>query len=121
MRRNRIFLLLALTLWPQIAAAAPFCVETRGIHPQCHFFDATECRRRSIQLSGVCTANLTEITLLPGIGKYCLVYSNRTALCSYADRGSCDSDALRNGGVCIDNRPQGKQKDLYRLDPNLKY
>ena len=103
------------------AAAAPFCLEARGLTPQCIYYDAAECRKRSFQLAGVCTANLNELTLPAGTGVFCLVNSNRVTQCIYRDRASCENVAGKMNAVCIDNATVGTQPDPYRQDPNRRY
>lgn len=101
--------------------AAPFCVTKQGLPLDCNYYDAVQCRNRAQQLSAVCTVNEAEITLQPGIGKYCVVNSSRVSMCSYTDRTTCDSDAMRSGGVCVDFPGKKVQPNPYDIDPNSKY
>ncbi len=101
--------------------AAPFCVEVQGLPKECNYYDAIQCRNRAAQAAGVCTANAAELQLQPGTGKYCLVDSNRVSMCRYADRTSCENDAIRQGAVCIEFPSGDVQPNPYRLEPNSKY
>ncbi len=111
----------AIILYAPALHAAPFCVEKQGMPAECNFYDAVECRKRSEQVSGVCSVNPAEIRLQPGVGKYCVVDSNHVSMCQYADRTSCDNDAVRYGAVCIEYPSADVQPNPYRIDPNSKY
>jgi hypothetical protein len=91
------------------------------LYAECSYYDARECRKRAAQLAGVCAANPDELKLQPGVGKYCLVQSSRVSMCNYADRTSCDNEAVRQGAVCVEFPSGGVQPNPYRLDPNSKY
>ena len=113
---------LLLVIMPGCLQAAPFCVSIQGVPPLCHYYDATQCQRRSYELSGICTANPDEFVVLSGSGAYCVVNSNHYAACAYSDRATCEREAYVSGAVCIDNTASlGKQPDLYRLDPNRSF
>jgi hypothetical protein len=101
---------------PPIALAAPFCVQTQAIPPQCIFVDAGSCNERATQLGGTCTINPGEVHVSAGLGHYCLLTSSRVSDCIYADRGACESEAQHQHGVCIDapNRPESPRADPYR-------
>ena len=117
----RFILITSLITLPLCAQASPFCVQVRGIFPDCSYVDAVQCRKRALQLSGLCVTNPAELTV-PASGKrYCLVDSSRTFQCAYPDYASCDRDAEREGGVCVDSLMYGTQPDPYGQDPNRKY
>ncbi len=101
---------------PVAALAAPFCVQTTAIPPQCIFVDAASCNQRATQMGGTCTANPAELHISPGLGHYCLLTSGRASACIYADRGTCDAEAEHQQGVCIEapSRPESPRLDPYR-------
>jgi hypothetical protein len=104
------------------AHASPFCVQLQGgIAPECIYDDAVLCRQRADQLSGLCVANPKEFKTLTGIGKYCLVDSNRISQCNYTDRSTCATDAQRAGGVCLDATGSTLDQNPYEKDPNVNY
>lgn len=82
------------------ALAAPFCIQSQALPPQCNYYDAAECQSDAARQGGVCEANPQQLTLQPGVGQYCLVTSDGVSLCIYPDRGSCQADALRQHGAC---------------------
>lgn len=88
-------------LWTSESHAAPFCASKQGIAAECYYVDANECRKRAREINGECTANSHELTIKRGFGAFCLVNSNKTVACDYADRTSCEGQATANGGVCI--------------------
>lgn len=116
-----LMLSVAFGLYVAPVLASPFCVSVQGIAPQCIYDDVTQCRQRAQQLNGLCTPNAAEVRLQPGVGKYCLVYSNHASMCNYSDRSTCDADAQRNGAVCMDFPSSEVQENPYRKDPNSKY
>jgi hypothetical protein len=63
--------------FPVPAIAAPFCVGTEAVPPQCIYYDANSCQQRALQLgsTGQCSVNPNEAHLTPSIGHYCLVTS----------------------------------------------
>ena len=67
-----------LVMWlvPATAMAAPFCVQTQAISPQCIFFDAASCNKRAKELGGTCTVDTSQITVSSGVGHYCLLTSS---------------------------------------------
>ena len=95
--------------------AAPFCVHTKAIPPQCIYFDPSSCNKRAIQMGGICTANEDEVKVTSGIGHYCLVTSGMASFCSYASRDTCDRDARQQQGVCIQNRRGRKARPPIRI------
>ena len=96
----RISLLQALLLTlPVPAIAAPFCVQTEALPPQCIFYDSGSCQQRATQLNGTCVVNGNEVRLTPSIGHYCLVTGGSAAECIYVDMNSCDQEARRQQGA----------------------
>ncbi len=81
-----LFAGLLLTAAPMPAEAAPFCVQTEAVPPQCIYFDAGSCNKRAIQLGGTCSANESEVQLSGAIGHYCLVTSSLASLCIYLSK-----------------------------------
>jgi hypothetical protein len=101
---------------PLPAVAAPFCVLTQAVPPQCIFFDASACNERARQLQGYCSVNESEVHVSGGLGHYCLLTSNQVSMCIYLSRDNCDRDARQQHGVCIDapSRPESPAADPYR-------
>ena len=102
MRMWRRVLLLACTVTTALpAAAAPYCVQTEGVGPQCLYFDPASCDVRAKQINGYCTVNAAELSIPPGIGHYCLLSSGNVASCFYLDSDSCNAESKRHHGVCV--------------------
>ena len=97
------------------ALAAPFCIQSQALPPQCNYYDASECQNDAIRQGGVCSANPQELTLQSGIGQYCLTTSDGVSLCVYPDRGTCMADAARQHGACVaaPNVAPGRSPDPY--------
>jgi hypothetical protein len=118
--RRQLWLLLALTAVAsqlgQSAVAAPYCVRTEAVPPQCLYFDAASCDARAKQINGYCTINTAELHIAPGIGHFCLLTSGNVANCFYPDAGSCDVEARRQHGVCVaaPSRDESPGPDPYR-------
>ena len=112
----RILLRLVFLALPLPAIAAPFCVETQAVPPQCIYFDANSCNQRAKQMGGQCSANQQEVQASAGLGHYCLLTSSRVSLCIYTDRSNCDRDAQRQQGVCVQatTLPESPGADPYR-------
>jgi hypothetical protein len=120
--RNIFLAMLAFILPAQPLSAAPFCVQTQAMAPQCDYFDASQCRTRAAELKGYCTANPGELVITPGgTGKYCVVLASRHAQCIYADYTSCANDAVAANGACIEQSSEMIQQDPYQYDINRKY
>jgi hypothetical protein len=103
-------LLLGLLLPSGGGNAAPICLQTQAIAPQCIYYDANQCRRDANRQGGICSANPREIRDTPNVGQYCLLTSERVSLCVYSDRASCDADAARQNAACTyatGRRPSG--------------
>ena len=116
-----LLLVIASMAYAPALFAAPFCVQKQGLPPDCNYYDAVQCRQRAGQLAGVCAVNDAEIKLQPGIGKYCVVNSSHVSMCDYADRTTCDGDAMRSGAVCVEFPASQVQLNPYKIDPNSKY
>jgi hypothetical protein len=96
--------------WPVVALglvfqagshAAPFCIGTETVPPQCIYYDADSCRKEANRQGGICSANGQELHVSTNVGQYCLVTSQQVSLCIYLDRGTCDADAARQHGACV--------------------
>jgi len=107
---------LAIFVAPSAIQAAPFCVQTQAIPPQCIFVDAGSCNERATQMGGTCTVNRAEVHVSAGLGHYCLLTSSQASACIYADRSVCELEARHQHGVCIDapDRPESPAADPYR-------
>ncbi len=81
--RSIALLLLAV---PLPAVAAPFCVETEALPPQCIYFDAASCGKRAAQLGATCSVNGNEVHVSAAVGHYCLLTSSLVSSCIYVDR-----------------------------------
>jgi hypothetical protein len=97
--RRHLYLLGSLLL-PVAAQAAPFCIESQGLSPQCIYYDADNCRREANRQGAICSANKDEVRLTTNVGQYCLVTSQQVSLCIYSDRGTCSADTERQHGTC---------------------
>ena len=115
---DRMPALLAVALFaaPVPVLAAPFCVQTQAIPPQCLFTDAAACNVRAAQMGGTCTVNPTDVHVSSGLGHYCLLTSSLVSSCIYADRADCDREAQHQQGVCViaPVRPESPSPDPYR-------
>jgi hypothetical protein len=87
------------------AEAAPFCIRSQVLPPQCIYQDAQQCDRDAQRQGAVCSANPAELTLTPGNGKYCVVTSSRISICAYGDRTTCSRAAASLQGTCTDAPP----------------
>jgi hypothetical protein len=113
----RILLLAAVGLAAAPGAnAAPFCVQSGAVPPQCLYFDAASCDARARQMNGSCTTNPAELRVSPGPGHFCLITSGPVSSCLYFDGASCDVEAKRQHGVCIEQpaRSESPPPDPYR-------
>jgi len=101
---------------PLPVLAAPFCVRTIAIPPQCDYFDAASCNARANQMGGRCTANPAEVHPPPGIGHYCLLTLGQVSQCIYPDLAVCNIEARHQQGVCVDapDRPESPGPDPFR-------
>jgi len=104
MRRHRC-LLVALTAATSSlrlpAIAAPYCVQTEAVPPQCLYYDAVACDARARQINGYCSVNAAELSIAPGIGHFCMLTSGNVSTCYYLDAESCNAEARRQHGVCV--------------------
>lgn len=85
----------------QPASAAPFCLRSQVISPQCIYYDAQQCQRDAQRQNGECAANPSELRLTQGSGEYCVVTSTQASSCVYADQPSCTVEAVGHKGVCV--------------------
>ena len=113
---HRYLQTLLLTL-PIPALAAPFCVQTQALPPQCIFYDAGSCQQRATQLNGTCSLNTNGVRVTPSIGHYCLLTSGAASLCIYVDENTCQKEAVRQQGACIiaPSRPESPGPDPFAL------
>jgi hypothetical protein len=81
--------------------AAPFCIGSESLPPQCIYYDSQSCNKEAIKQGGVCSVNTKEVRLTKNIGQYCVVTSQRVSLCIYSDRSSCSAAAKVQGGACV--------------------
>ena len=88
-------------LIPAGGHAAPFCIGTEAVPPQCIYYDANDCRKQAVRQGGTCSANAAELHVTTNLGQYCMVTSQRVSLCIYLDRGTCEADAARQHGACV--------------------
>ena len=100
--RARLILLGSLVM-PVAAQAAPFCIESQALSPQCIYYDAQSCQTEANRQGAICSANRNEVRLTNNVGQYCLVTSQLVSLCIYSDRGTCTADALRQHGTCTNS------------------
>jgi hypothetical protein len=112
---RRLMPTLLLTV-PVPGIAAPFCVQTEALPPQCVYYDAGSCQKRAQQLNGTCSINGNEVRLTPSVGHYCLITGGMASLCIYTDENSCQKEATRQQGACIiaPSRPESPGVDPFR-------
>ena len=102
---------------PLPAVAAPFCVYTEAVPPQCIYFDPGSCSERARQLKGECSANPDEMKMTAGLGHYCLVTAG-ASMCIYVDRNECNREAQRQrAAACVEATgvPESPAVDPFRL------
>jgi hypothetical protein len=100
-------LLLLGILMPAAGHAAPFCLQSEAIPPQCIYYDAALCAKDAGKQGGECSANKNEFRLALNVGKYCMVTSQRASLCIYASIDSCLKAATAQGGACVESQGTG--------------
>jgi hypothetical protein len=88
-------------LTPLTGHAAPFCIGSESVLPQCIYYDADSCRKEAGRQGGYCSANPNEVRVSTNLGQYCVVTSQQVSLCLYLDRESCESAAARQHGACV--------------------
>ncbi|HEY1931248.1 MAG TPA: hypothetical protein VGG99_04490 [Acetobacteraceae bacterium] len=101
---------------PMAALAAPFCMQTQALPPQCLYYDASECAKDAARQGGLCAPNPAELKISAGIGHYCLLTSDGAASCIYADLGTCTRDAQQQQAACVmaPNSPEAPGADPFR-------
>jgi hypothetical protein len=97
---HRLLQALLLTL-PGSAIAAPFCLTSDAIPPQCIYYDAGLCQREAGHQVAECVVNTKEVRLTPSIGAYCLVTSTLASQCIYHDLDSCSKSAAPQQATCV--------------------
>lgn len=116
-RRWSLAILAIAALLPgRFAVAAPYCVQTEAVPPQCLYYDAASCNVQAKQMRGYCSVNSSELLIAPGTGHFCLLTSGNVATCLYPDRDGCDAEARRQNGVCVaaPARDESPASDPYR-------
>lgn len=100
----------------QQAFAAPYCVQTEAIPPQCLYFDPASCDERAKQMGGYCSVNTAELQAPPGIGHFCELLQGNVGNCFFPDYDSCNLRAKRDHGVCVaaPARDESSAPDPYR-------
>ena len=94
---------LAFLAVPATTLAAPFCIQSEALPPQCIYYDADLCRKEAARQDAICAAN-NQLQLSTNVGQYCVVTSSGVSLCQYTDRGTCTHDATRLHGACTSAR-----------------
>jgi hypothetical protein len=102
MKHNVLAIALLAVLPSAAAEAAPFCIRSQILPPQCIYQDAQQCDREAQRQGGVCSTNPAELTLTPGNGTFCVVTSSRISNCNYGDRTTCARAAASLQGTCTD-------------------
>jgi len=98
------------------ARAAPYCLQTVGIPPQCMFGDVGQCRKEALRVNGVCNVNPREVEFpKTPAGRFCLVQNGPILECRYVDRRTCDVESARRSAICVDSaRPGTPDVDIFR-------
>jgi hypothetical protein len=114
---SRFALLVFIVASPQLAAAAPYCLESRNLKPLCIYTDPNSCREAASKNHGYCSVNGTLALSQSGISRYCIVQPDLSRLCVYPDRQSCDAQAASLHTACVASTPNfGSQAvDPFRL------
>jgi hypothetical protein len=81
--------------------AAPFCIGSEALPPQCIYYDAGSCNKEAVRQGGVCSVNTKEVHITRNVGQYCVVTSQQVSLCIYSDRSSCTAAATLQHGACV--------------------
>jgi hypothetical protein len=100
-------LLLLGILLPATGHAAPFCLQSQTLPPQCIYHDAALCAKDAARQGGECSGNKKELRLVPSVGKYCVVTSQKASLCIYASLDSCQKVAHAQGAACMESYGTG--------------
>jgi hypothetical protein len=82
------------------AAAAPFCITSQVLPPQCIYYDASQCSQEARRQSATCSVNPSELRLTDGPGQFCVVTSGRFSVWNDVDRPTCEQEASRQHGTC---------------------
>jgi hypothetical protein len=98
------------------AAAAPFCIEAKGVPAECWYYDVRECKTAAAKEHARCSVNPKEITVSGTGGSYCIVDSGKRPTCSFQNWGSCeDAAAKQSGSICFENSKK-QSDDPFRYD-----
>jgi hypothetical protein len=87
-------------LMAQPVVAAPFCISSQVLPPQCIYYDAQQCNKEAQRQGAVCGTNPADVKLTDGPGQFCVVTSGRFSVCAYLDRPTCEQEAARQHGTC---------------------
>lgn len=91
---------ISLAATPTAIHAAPFCIQSQALPPQCIYFDPQVCRKDADRQGGTCEVNGSEVRVSINVGQYCVVTSQLVSLCIYSDRGTCTAEAERQHAAC---------------------
>lgn len=94
-------LFLSVAIPDPAALAAPFCVTSQALPPQCIYDDPGLCQRDAAHQGGVCAANADAAIQVEGSAPYCLAVAGGPALCRFYDVRSCVLEARHHRTACI--------------------
>lgn len=100
--------------------AGSFCLGGPGVAPQCIYDDINTCKKNADPPNTNCFVNGSSDLNQQGNAPYCLVTSQRIAECIYVDRGQCNMEASRKGGICRDNTGNDSEENPYRYDTRIQ-
>lgn len=100
--RRTFHLAFAVCVLAAPAVAAPYCLRNQVIPPQCIYNDPAQCQREAARQNGECSANLAELHLSAGFGKYCVISPGGASNCNYTDPSSCNRQASVEHGACVE-------------------
>ena len=96
--------------------AAPFCLRTPAVPPQCLYVDPGLCRSDARAQGGECIVNPTQPQPVRGSGQYCIVVSGGSLECEYPDRSPCERAASRMSTGCVE-APRSNGGETPLADP----
>jgi hypothetical protein len=88
-------------LIPSGGHAAPCCIGSESVPPQCIYYDSVSCNKEAVRQGGICSVNAKEVRVTRNVGQYCVVTSQMVTLCHYSDRPSCTAAATLLHGACM--------------------
>ena len=84
--------------------------------PQCHYYDATQCKADANRIGGVCLVNKRAgVQSGSGNGLYCKVQSDGASECIFEDFNSCNDKALKDKSVCVRNNNKTKPPESFKF------